>query len=109
MKSLFICFVVFALIIMYVYVHKKRDDVWTKYGIQPFVLEDMDYWMKALNIYRETYEQVEDVTDKVMVRVNLEEARKEMFDLYRERGEQLGLDPHMATEFGRDMIKYNKI
>lgn len=109
MKSLFICFVVFALIIMHVYAPKKSEDVWTKYGVKPFVPEDMDDWMKALNIYRETYEKAEDMTDKVVIRLNLEDARKSILDWYNEKGQELGMDPDKAVEFSRDMIRYNKI
>jgi hypothetical protein len=94
---------------MYMSKSKKPDDVWTKYGVKPFVLDDMNDWMKALNMYRETYEKVEDLNDKIFIRVNLEDVRKEMFELYKEKGEEMGLDSDTAVEFGRDMIRYNKI
>jgi hypothetical protein len=109
MRALFIVFVIFALFVTYMYVAKKPDDVWTKYGIQPFVLEDMDDWMKAISIYREAYESAEDVTKKVVVRMGLEDTRKTMLELYRKKGEELGLDSDAAIQFSRDVIRYNKI
>jgi hypothetical protein len=110
MKALFIGFVIFALFVTYMYMSKsKPDDVWTKYGVKPFVLDDMDDWMKALNIYRETYEKVQDVNDKIVLRMGLEETRGRMLELYKEKGEEMGLDSDTAVEFSRDMIRYNKI
>jgi hypothetical protein len=104
---------VFAFIIVVVFITGfyliGSEDIWKKYGLQPFESEDVDTFMKALKIYRETYAIAEDVEDKIEVRLGIEEARKCLMDFYNEKGQELGLDPDTADRFSRDMIKKNKV
>jgi hypothetical protein len=108
MRLLVVGFVILVMFIMTVYLN-RREDVWKKYKLTPVKSEELDDWMEAYRIYLETYESVEDVPNKVALRISLEDTRKSILDWYTSKGEELGLDPLAAENFGRDMIRQEKI
>jgi len=108
MKLIVFAFIIVAVFITGFYLIGK-EDIWKKYGLEPVESEDVDNWMKALKIYRETYTIAEDKLDKIEIRLGIEEARKDLLDWYNEKGQELGLDPDTADKFSRDMIRKNKV
>ena len=109
MRFLVLGFIIVIMFIICFSRTKKPDDVWKRYKLEPIQSEELDDWMKALNIYREAYETTKDVPNKVALRLGMENTRKSILDWYKHKGEELGLDSTTAENFSRDVIRQEKI
>ena len=109
MRLLVVGFIIVIVFIICFSRTEKPEDVWKRYKLDPIKSEELDDWMKALNIYREAYETNEYIPNKVALRLGIENTRKSILDWYKNKAEELGLDSTTAENFSRDVIRHEKI